>query len=154
MADHITLSITGLREMGLNIEKWGAELEADCRKELEQEVEFTVGRIQADAPVGEEVRGGDHHEAGLLKKVRSKVEAVGVSARIWLKARHAHLVEWGHQGAEYKKPHTVMLPSGEFRVVKKSGPARPHPFFVPNVIKARKRFYDRIERVLAKVREL
>lgn len=122
MADHITLQMIGLREMGLAIDKWGADLEAESRRELEREVEGTVNYLKATAPF---------KTGNLRKSIGSKVEPVGVNAQIRARAPHAHLVEWGTKRG-----------------------TKPTHFFVPQVIKARKRFYERIERLLAKVRQL
>lgn len=139
MADHITLQVTGLREMGVAIDHWGDQLEADARGELTREVQGTVNYMQATAPF----------KKGILQRsIKSQVESVGVSARIWTKDRKAHLVEWGHHGALYAKPRTVMVAPGVFRIVKESKPAGPHPFFIPNAIAARRRFLDRVKRLL------
>ncbi len=131
MANRITLEVTGLREMAIALDRWGEDVEAEARRELEDVVFFTVQDLQRAAPEGQYSAFGDRLGGKLKTSIQGRLDATGVSARIVAKARHAHLVEFGHQGP---------------------APAPPHPWFLPVIIPARRKWYERLKAAIARVR--
>lgn len=142
MPDYIKLTITGVREAQIAVEQYGAEVIADARHELENELSHTTDEIRQASQ-----RGGT---GNLAQHVTHQMDPEGIGGRIRNSARHAHLVELGHRGAPYKTPHRVQVAPGVFRWVKASGRSKPQHIFVPRVIAARQRFAETLKRVLAK----
>jgi hypothetical protein len=146
VADRITLEIVGMRDLEVALDHWGEDVQAEARRELEDVVTETVDRLKRAAPVGSyslrawaysRKKDGSREAAALRtggtlqRQIVGELDAGGLSSRIRARARHAHLVEFGHQGP---------------------APAPPHPWFLPVIIPARRRFYERLKAAIGRIR--
>jgi hypothetical protein len=130
MADSIRLEIVGLREMAIGLDHWGDDVEAASRQALETQLALTVEDLQRAAPVGRYRAWSRREEGTLQRSISGRLDATGMSARIRVGARHAHLVEFGHQGP---------------------APAPAHPWFVPIVVRARAAWYGRLKAAIERI---
>ena len=129
MADHITLTITGLKEAAIALGRWSTEVEAQARQLLAQEIEFGVQDVQRVTPIGK--------TGNLVAGVSGRVEGIGVTGTVRNRASHAHLVEWGHKIVTHKKQDTG----------KRVDRHTPSVFVVPMMAR-RAKFYGKLKRLI------
>jgi len=139
MADRITLQITGMREFELALDHWGDYLVEQAQAELSNVVDELLADLRRDIAEG---------QGTTRKSIKASLSAMGLLATIRVKGI-AHLLEWGSKVRRFRTPHIAPVAPGVYRWVTHAGAMQPRPFFVKNVIEARKRFFFRMKHLLA-----
>lgn len=118
----VTIRLIGFEEAIAGLDQWGDDVRKAFVHALEDVKDQVVEELEVRAP----------YLTGEMKRRISASMVNPYSATPGLRIRslapHSWLVEHGHQGPQ---------------------PAPPHPWFVPVVVRARKRFNDRARELLA-----